>query len=53
MYDGTVDFPAVTVCSLNPYKFSQLDKAPELSALMSAYNYFSQARWASLCVMRT
>ena len=46
VYDGTVDFPAVTICSLNPYKFSELGKAPELSTLMSAYNFFSQTRFA-------
>ena len=35
-------FPAVTLCNLNPYKRSKLDLAPEISKLLSAFNYLAQ-----------
>ncbi len=33
-------FPAVTICNLNPYKKSELNKIPELAALVRVIGAF-------------
>ncbi|KAI6188945.1 hypothetical protein M3Y98_00408900 [Aphelenchoides besseyi] len=41
-------FPAVTVCSLNPYQYSKINNSKSLADLMIAYNYIVEAREARL-----
>uniref|UniRef100_A0A914VFR9 Uncharacterized protein n=1 Tax=Plectus sambesii TaxID=2011161 RepID=A0A914VFR9_9BILA len=38
------DFPAVTICNLNPFKKSKIGESKDLNALMSAYEYVTQQK---------
>ncbi|KAI6238368.1 hypothetical protein M3Y99_00698800 [Aphelenchoides fujianensis] len=43
-YQGQLAFPAVTVCSVNPFKRSELNASEALSNLVNAYEYTVQQK---------
>uniref|UniRef100_A0A914BYP1 Uncharacterized protein n=1 Tax=Acrobeloides nanus TaxID=290746 RepID=A0A914BYP1_9BILA len=39
-----IEFPSVTICNINPYKYSSISGNPELEALLQIYNDVSSGQ---------